>query len=177
MITTSLAATHRNYIACLNRQNWTNLGRLAADNVRHNGRALGLDGYRDMLENDFQQISDLRFAIWFLLADPSHIAAQLWFEVPTRVSRDVLAPFSAVVALIAVCSLQRSTHADLHPRASCQTSESSYSVAPCASSSAVDLSCNEGSHQNWPDFRGTRTTQGPLAFQPTAPAKWLIKIS
>lgn len=84
MITASLAATYRNYIACLNRQDWTNLGRFVADDVRHNGRTLGLEGYRDMLENDFQQIPDLRFDIRFLLADPSHIAARLWFEVTPK---------------------------------------------------------------------------------------------
>ncbi|ANF58724.1 ester cyclase [Halotalea alkalilenta] len=76
-----LDATYRNYIACLNKQDWTNLGRFVHDDVRHNGRLLGLDGYRAMLETDYERIPDLRFEIQILIADPQHVACRLRFDV------------------------------------------------------------------------------------------------
>ena len=48
-----LADLYRGYIACLNRQDWPNLGKFVADDARHNGRPFGLAGYRAMLERDF----------------------------------------------------------------------------------------------------------------------------
>jgi predicted ester cyclase len=32
-----LAAVYREYISCLNRQDWTNLGRFVSDDVQRNG--------------------------------------------------------------------------------------------------------------------------------------------
>ena len=48
--------------------------------MRHNGRPLGLDGYRAMLEQDFRDIPDLSFAIELLMSDPPHIACRLRFD-------------------------------------------------------------------------------------------------
>lgn len=84
MTATDIADIYRAYIACLNKQDWGNLGRFVRDQVLHNGNALGLDGYRRMLEADFEQISDLHFRIQILVAEPPRIAARLYFDVTPK---------------------------------------------------------------------------------------------
>ena len=81
-----LADIYRDYIDCLNRQDWGNLGRYVADNAHHNGRLLGLSGYRDMLISDFEQIPDLRFNIDLLVCEPPHIASRLAFDCTPKAS-------------------------------------------------------------------------------------------
>ena len=80
MTDTDLAAIYRAYIACLNAQDWQNLGHFVAENAVHNGRELGLSGYRDMLENDFREIPDLSFNIQLLVCQPPVIASRLHFH-------------------------------------------------------------------------------------------------
>jgi predicted ester cyclase len=80
MMQTDLAEIYRNYIACLNRQDWPRLGQFVGDDVSHNGRRIGLPGYRAMLEKDFRDIPDLRFNIALLVSDASHVASRLAFE-------------------------------------------------------------------------------------------------
>jgi predicted ester cyclase len=63
--TADLPAIYRAYIACLNQQDWPNLG---------------LSGYRQMLERDFRDIPDLRFNIELLIADPPFVASRLAFD-------------------------------------------------------------------------------------------------
>lgn len=75
-----LAAVYRAYIACLNRQDWASLAHFVHDEVRHNGRPFGLAGYRQMLEQDFREIPDLRFDIELMICDPPHIACRLAFD-------------------------------------------------------------------------------------------------
>ncbi|WP_418459118.1 ester cyclase [Brucella intermedia] len=75
-----LAEIYRDYIACLNRQDWDDLGLYVHQEAVHNGRALGLDGYRRMLEQDFEAIPDLRFNIEFLVSEPPRIASRLQFD-------------------------------------------------------------------------------------------------
>jgi len=75
-----LADLYRAYIACLNRQDWPALGRFVHDDVVHNGRPLGLSGYRAMLKRDFREIPDLRFHVALLISDPPGIAARLQFD-------------------------------------------------------------------------------------------------
>lgn len=75
-----LSRLYREYIDCLNRQDWPNLGRFVADDVRYNDAALGLAGYRAMLERDFAAIPDLRFQIRLLVAEPPRVASRLWFD-------------------------------------------------------------------------------------------------
>ena len=75
-----LADVYRNYIACLNRQDWAALGQFVHDDVAHNARPLGLAGYRAMLEQDFRDIPDLRFDIELLISEPPRIAARLKFD-------------------------------------------------------------------------------------------------
>jgi predicted ester cyclase len=75
-----LATNYRNYINCLNAQDWGNLGSFVADDVSHNERPFGLSGYRAMLEQDFCNIPDLRFTIALLVADKTHVASRLAFD-------------------------------------------------------------------------------------------------
>ncbi|MBR0839333.1 ester cyclase [Bradyrhizobium liaoningense] len=75
-----LADLYRNYIACLNRQDWPALGQFVHDDVVHNARPLGLSGYRAMLEQDFREIPDLHFNIALLICDPPRIACRLAFD-------------------------------------------------------------------------------------------------
>lgn len=81
MIDVELSAIYRDYIACLNRREWNDLGRFVQDDVRHNGVELGLDGYRRMLQSDYEKIPDLLFRIEMLAAEPPLLAARLWFDV------------------------------------------------------------------------------------------------
>jgi predicted ester cyclase len=80
MVPAELANIYRDYIACLNRQDWPALGRFVDDEVAHNARPLGLSGYRAMLERDFREIPDLRFNIELLISEPPSIAARLNFD-------------------------------------------------------------------------------------------------
>jgi predicted ester cyclase len=80
MTGTDLRIIYQDYIACLNRQDWPQLGRFVHDDVRHNDRPLGLSGYREMLERDFREIPDLRFEIELLICDPPHVASRLAFD-------------------------------------------------------------------------------------------------
>lgn len=46
----------------------------------HNGRTLGLSGYRAMLERDFESIDDLHFNVEILVCDAPYIASRLHFD-------------------------------------------------------------------------------------------------
>jgi len=80
MTDAELATTWRDYIACLNAQDWPRLGLFVAHDVVHNGRAFGLAGYREMLEKDFREIPDLRFEVALVTCDPPNVAARLAFD-------------------------------------------------------------------------------------------------
>jgi len=75
-----LADIYRDYIACLNRQDWDNLGRFVHEAASHNGRPFGLAGYRAMLEQDFRAIPDLQFKIDLLVSEAPTVAARLAFD-------------------------------------------------------------------------------------------------
>jgi predicted ester cyclase len=79
-MTIDLSDRYSAYIDCLNRQDWARLGEFVADDARHNGRPLGLSGYRDMLERDFFEIPDLRFNIALLIVEPPRVASRLFFD-------------------------------------------------------------------------------------------------
>jgi predicted ester cyclase len=68
------------YLDCLNRRAFDELGTFVDDTVEHNGRPFGLSGYRDMLENDFADIPDLRFEAEILVSEATRIAARLPFD-------------------------------------------------------------------------------------------------
>ena len=80
MSRTDLADTYRDYISCLNGQDWANLDRFVHTDVIHNGRQIGGSGYRDMLERDFDDIPDLQFNVQILIADASHVASRIAFN-------------------------------------------------------------------------------------------------
>ncbi|MFL5024434.1 MAG: ester cyclase [Microvirga sp.] len=80
MIKTELSDLYRGYIACLNKQDWSRLEQFVHDDVHYNGERIGLRGYREMLERDFQEIPDLRFTIQLLMSDPPYIASRLGFD-------------------------------------------------------------------------------------------------
>lgn len=80
MTPVDLASIYRDYIVCLNARDWPNLGRFVHDEVRHNGKQIGLAGYRQMLENDYATIPDLRFNIELLVAEPPYVASRLRFN-------------------------------------------------------------------------------------------------
>ena len=84
MTKVDLSDIYRNYIACLNEQDWTKLGQFVDEHVYHNDRQIGLSGYRAMLERDFREIPDLRFDIQLLISDAPHIAARLAFDCSPR---------------------------------------------------------------------------------------------
>lgn len=79
-----LRDVYRDYIACLNEQDWPSLERFVHEDVHHNGRRMGLSGYREMLERDFSEIPDLHFEIQLLMADPPLVASRLRFDCTPR---------------------------------------------------------------------------------------------
>lgn len=80
MTKSELSNVYRDYIACLNRQDWPSLARFVHEDVKHNGEQLGVSGYRRMLERDFAEIPDLSFNIELLVSDPPYIASRLRFN-------------------------------------------------------------------------------------------------
>jgi predicted ester cyclase len=80
MIKADLSSVYRDYIACLNNQDWPNLEKFVHDEVNYNGQRIGIVGYREMLERDFSEIPDLYFDIELLISDPPYIASRLRFQ-------------------------------------------------------------------------------------------------
>ena len=80
MIKAELSGVYRDYIACLNEQDWSKLGQFVDDEAIHNSRRIGLSGYREMLRRDFDEIPDLYFNIRMLISDPPYIASRLGFD-------------------------------------------------------------------------------------------------
>jgi predicted ester cyclase len=80
MTNADLPGIYRNYIACLNQQDWQNLARFVHDDVDYNGERIGLSGYRAMLEQDFRAIPDLYFDIHLLISEPPRVASRLGFD-------------------------------------------------------------------------------------------------
>lgn len=80
MLSNDLADAYRAYLDCLNRQDWAELHAFVSEDVCHNGRQLGVAGYRAMLEQDFRDIPDLHFDIELLAVDPPFVAARLRFD-------------------------------------------------------------------------------------------------
>jgi predicted ester cyclase len=81
---TPVSDIYRGYIACLNKQDWPNLGTFVHDDVHYNGKCIGLSGYREMLVEDFRAIPDLYFDIQLLICQPPHVASRLRFDCTPR---------------------------------------------------------------------------------------------
>ena len=77
---TDLSDVYRDYIACLNMQDWPKLEQFVHDEVAYNGQRIAISGYREMLERDFCEIPDLFFDIQLLISDPPYIASRLEFD-------------------------------------------------------------------------------------------------
>ena len=80
MTKADLSDIYRDYIACLNKQDWPNLGRFVHEDVYCNGQRIELSGYREMLEGDFRAIPDLYFDIHLLMSEPPRVASRLNFD-------------------------------------------------------------------------------------------------
>lgn len=80
MMKTDLSDVYRGYIACLNKQDWPKLEQFVHDDVSYNGQRIGVGGYREMLQRDFDDIPDLSFNIQLLISDPPYIASRLGFD-------------------------------------------------------------------------------------------------
>ncbi|MBP0588548.1 ester cyclase [Paraburkholderia sp. LEh10] len=79
-----LSILYRDYLDCLNRRDWEALGQFVDDEVIHNGRPIGLPGYRAMLERDVGDIPDLQFDIELLVVEPPVVASRLRFDCAPR---------------------------------------------------------------------------------------------
>jgi len=75
-----LAVIYREYISCLNKQNWQELGRYVHSDVQRNGDRLGLKGYEAMLRKSYEDIPDLEYKIGVLVAEPPILATRLLFD-------------------------------------------------------------------------------------------------
>ena len=76
-----LEKLYRDYIDCLNDRRFEDLGFFVDKDAVHNGQALGVGGYRAMLERDIQQIPDLLFQIELLIIKDHFVASRLRFDV------------------------------------------------------------------------------------------------
>ena len=76
----NLSERYKNYIGCLNRGDLSSLDQFVCDEVVHNGRRLGLEGYREMLASSSEEIPDLHFHIEVLVTQPPYVAAVLLFD-------------------------------------------------------------------------------------------------
>ena len=80
MMKSNLADIYRDYIACLNTQDWSKLEQFVHEDVSYNEQRIGREGYREMLERDFEAIPDLYFDIQLLISDPPYLASRLSFN-------------------------------------------------------------------------------------------------
>ena len=80
MMKLDLSDVYRGYIACLNTQDWPKLEQFVHDEVSYNGQRIGIGGYRELLQRDFDDIPDLSFTIHLLISDPPYIASRLGFD-------------------------------------------------------------------------------------------------
>ena len=80
MSKSDLSSIYRDYIACLNKQDWPRLEQFVHSDVHYNNQQIGTVDYREMLERDFYEIPDLHFDIQLLISDPPYIASRLRFN-------------------------------------------------------------------------------------------------
>lgn len=75
-----LAQAYGDYIACLNARDWQALSQYVDEDVQRNGKLIGIDGYRQMLEENVTEIPDLHFSVELLVVDPPYVACRLRFN-------------------------------------------------------------------------------------------------
>ncbi|WP_409518328.1 ester cyclase [Janthinobacterium sp.] len=76
-----LSAIYSAYLACLNHQEWENLGNYVADHVAYNGHCIGYAGYLHARQDEFRTIPDLHFSAQLLIADEAMVACRLDFNI------------------------------------------------------------------------------------------------
>lgn len=76
-----LSAIYSAYLACLNHQEWENLGNYVADHVAYNGHCIGYAGYLHARQDEFRTIPDLHFSAQLLIADEATVACRLDFNI------------------------------------------------------------------------------------------------
>lgn len=72
---------YRDYIDCLNRQDWDSLGKYVADNVVYNAKFVGYARYLKARQEEFRDIPDLRFVVQILIANGATVACRLNFDI------------------------------------------------------------------------------------------------
>lgn len=84
MATEPLKGVYRRYLQCLNERRWDDLGEFVREDVSHNGKPVGLGGYRAMLEADTTAIPDLWFTADLLVTEGDVVACRLMFRCTPR---------------------------------------------------------------------------------------------
>lgn len=85
MISTQpLAQIYRRYLECLNARRWEALDEFVCDDAVHNGRPLGLCGYREMLEADIAAVPDLEYVAELVVVRDDLVASRLKFRCTPR---------------------------------------------------------------------------------------------
>ena len=79
-----LEGIYRKYIKCLNERDWETLGLLLHEDVTRNGSTLGIKGYTEMVEEDYEEIPDLHFEVDMLVVQPPTVACRLRFDVTPK---------------------------------------------------------------------------------------------
>jgi predicted ester cyclase len=80
MSSEALIALYQDYLSCLNDRDLDRLSDFVDAGVEHNGKSIGLEGYRRMLEDNYRDIPDLSFAVQLLVADGVRVASRLKFD-------------------------------------------------------------------------------------------------
>jgi len=75
-----LRTRYLEYLAVLNERRFDDLGEFLAEDAVHNGSALGVAGYRAMLQDDVATFPDLFFEPLHVVADGAMVAARLGFD-------------------------------------------------------------------------------------------------
>jgi predicted ester cyclase len=84
MSTQPVAQIYRRYLDCLNERRWGALGEFVSDDAIHNGRPLGLSGYRGMLEADVAAVPDLAYVPELVVVQDDLVASRLKFRCTPR---------------------------------------------------------------------------------------------
>jgi predicted ester cyclase len=78
--TEPVAQVYRRYLQCLNERRWDDLADFVSDDVTRNGKSMGLDGYRTLLETDVAAVPDLQFIAELMVVQGDFVACRLTFE-------------------------------------------------------------------------------------------------
>jgi predicted ester cyclase len=80
VIKTDPSDIYRRYTVFLNKQNWPKLEQFVHDQVYYKRPTSHDTKYREILEREFYEVSDLYFNIQLLISEPPYIASRLLFD-------------------------------------------------------------------------------------------------